>query len=233
MAVNAGTCRKLRGSTEHVAEDPPGASDVDVPEAGQGEGVAEPLSVGDPAPEERSASEEGDADAAVDDASPRWKLSKFRAGLTVVTLIIFAVVALSGWFAHQLIQARDISATNAMFLQAGRQAAINLTTIDAAHADADVARVLESATGSFLEEFQTNSGPFADTVRKAQAKTVGTVTEAGIESVNGDTAQIAVAVSVRTTTAGVPEDQPRLWRMRITVKKEGDAAKVSNVGFVP
>ena len=51
------------------------------------------------------------------------------------------------------------------------------------------------------------------------------------ESENG--AEVLVAVTVKTSNAGVPEQAPRAWRMRITVEKVGDQAKVSNVRFVP
>jgi Mce-associated membrane protein len=69
-------------------------------------------------------------------------------------------------------------------------------------------------------------------VKKAQSKSVGTVTEAGLESRSGDEAQVLVAVSVSTTNLGAAEEEPRHWRMRISVKKVGDEAKVSNVAFV-
>jgi Mce-associated membrane protein len=39
-------------------------------------------------------------------------------------------------------------------------------------------------------------------------------------------------VAVKTSNAGAPEQDPRAWRMRITVQKDGDQAKVSNVEFV-
>jgi Mce-associated membrane protein len=42
-----------------------------------------------------------------------------------------------------------------------------------------------------------------------------------------------VAVTVKTSNAGAPDQQPRSWRMRISVQKVGDEAKVSNVEFVP
>ena len=66
-----------------------------------------------------------------------------------------------------------------------------------------------------------------------QSKSVGTVTEAGTESVSGQEGQVLVAVSVKTTTHGNPDDQPRYWRMRLTVTKQGADAKVSRVEFVP
>jgi Mce-associated membrane protein len=44
---------------------------------------------------------------------------------------------------------------------------------------------------------------------------------------------VLVAVTVKTSNAGAAEQEPRAWRMRLTVKKVGDEAKVSNVEFVP
>jgi len=75
--------------------------------------------------------------------------------------------------------------------------------------------------------------PFVDVVRQTQSKSVGTVTEAGVESESGDQAQVLVAVSVKTSNAGAAQQQPRAWRMRISVQKAGASAKVSDVEFVP
>ncbi len=70
-------------------------------------------------------------------------------------------------------------------------------------------------------------------VKQAQSKSEGTIAEAGLESSSEREAQVLVAVSVRTTNAGAPEQEPRAWRMRLLVEQVGDEAKVSNVEFVP
>ena len=70
-------------------------------------------------------------------------------------------------------------------------------------------------------------------VKQAQSKSVGTVAEAGLVSESENGAEVLVAVTVKTSNAGAPEQAPRAWRMRITVEKVGDEAKVSNVRFVP
>jgi Mce-associated membrane protein len=44
---------------------------------------------------------------------------------------------------------------------------------------------------------------------------------------------VLVAVSVKTSNAGAPQQDPRGWRMRLSVQKVGDEAKISNVAFVP
>jgi len=38
---------------------------------------------------------------------------------------------------------------------------------------------------------------------------------------------------VNTSNVGAPQQEPRAWRMRLTVTKVGEEAKVSNVEFVP
>jgi Mce-associated membrane protein len=61
---------------------------------------------------------------------------------------------------------------------------------------------------------------------------VGTITEAGLESQTADSAQVLVAVTVTTSNVGAPQPDPHAWRIRISVQKVGDQAKVSNVEFV-
>jgi Mce-associated membrane protein len=43
---------------------------------------------------------------------------------------------------------------------------------------------------------------------------------------------VLVAVTVKTSTPETNEQEPQTWRMRITVQKTGDRAKVSNVARV-
>jgi Mce-associated membrane protein len=145
---------------------------------------------------------------------------------------VVASTALAGWLGFREYQAHQAQQRSELLIQVGRQGALNLTTIDWQHADTDVQRILDSATSTFYDDFSKRSKPFVDVVKKAQSKSVGTVTEAGLESQSGDEAQVLVAVSVSTTNLGVAEEEPRHWRMRISVKKVGDEAKVSNVAFV-
>ena len=170
---------------------------------------------------------------AFDAASPAAWLTHTRLATLLGVVVVLALAALAGWLGFRTYQPHQANAQRELFLQVGRQGAINLTTIDFAQADTDVQRILASATGTFYDDFSKRSQPFVDVVKHAQSKSVGTVTEAGLESESGDQAQVLVAVSVKTSNAGAPEQKPRAWRMRITVQKVGDQAKVSNVEFVP
>jgi len=174
------------------------------------------------------------ADDVSEDAAPVEKrVTTVRLAAVVGLVMVVALGALAGVFGFRGYQARQAQHQRELLVQVGRQGALNLTTIDWQHADADVQRILDSATGQFYDDFSQRSKPFVDVVKKAQSTSVGTITEAGLESQSGDEAQVLVAVSVKTSNLGAAEQDPRHWRMRITVQKVGGGAKVSNVGFVP
>jgi Mce-associated membrane protein len=149
-----------------------------------------------------------------------------------VLAMIVALGSLAGWAGWRAVQSDTQAQDRALFLAAARQGALNLTTIDFTRVDADVQRVLDSATGAFHADFAHRSGPFIDVVKQAQSKTEGTVTEAGIESIEGGRAQVLIGVNVMTAEAGVSDPQPRSWRMRVVVEKVGDVGKIADVQFV-
>jgi Mce-associated membrane protein len=159
--------------------------------------------------------------------------SHVRATIAVGIAVVAALASLTGWLGYQTYGDRQGQLVRNLFVQVGRQGAVNLTTISYTEVDADVQRILDSSTGAFYDDFKKRSQPFVEVVKQAQSKSKGTITAAGLESQSGDQAQVLVAVSVNTTIAGAPEQQPRSWRMRISVQKVSDGAKVSNVAFVP
>jgi Mce-associated membrane protein len=175
-----------------------------------------------------------DYDAAVSVEKPtEHGLSHTRALIAGGLISIAALTAVGGWLGYLVYQDRQAHAQRNLYVQVARQTAVNLTTIDYTEVDADIKRILESATGNFYDDFQKRSQPFVDVVKKVQSKSEGTVAEAGLLSETKDQAQVLVAVSVKTTVAAAPEQEPRRWRMRISVQRTGDGAKVSNVDFVP
>ncbi|MGI9161771.1 MAG: mammalian cell entry protein [Mycobacterium sp.] len=159
--------------------------------------------------------------------------SPIRLGRIVGLGLVVALVVLCGWLAYNTNETRQDAHLRALLIQVAKQGAVNLTTIDYEHAERDVQRILDSATGQFHDDFQNRSAPFIEVVKQARSKSVGTVTEAGLESLDGEQGKVLVAVTVKTTSNGKAEEQPRYWRMRVTVAHEGDGAKISNVDFVP
>jgi Mce-associated membrane protein len=206
--------------------------------------VAEPESSGSEV-SDATETDEADDDASDEEAdeaadyeeavSAKSRMSHVRLAVIAGLVLVVALAALTGWLGFRAYQSHQADEQQKLFLSVGRQGALNLTSIDWQHADADVQRILDSATGTFYDDFQKRAQPFMEVVKQAQSKSVGTIAEAGLEpqSITANGAQVLVAVMVKTSNAGAPEQAPRAWRMRLTVQKVGDEAKVANVEFVP
>jgi Mce-associated membrane protein len=174
-----------------------------------------------------------EASATSVEAAPKTGVSHLRLATIAGVVLVLALGGLVGYLGVRAFDVRKTDELRKEFVQVGRQGALNLTTIDYQQADTDIQRILASATGTFYDDFSKRSQPFIDVVKQAQSKSVGSITEAGLESQSGDDAQVLVAVTVKTSNLGAAEQEPRAWRMRISVKKLGDDMKVANVEFVP
>lgn len=212
-------------------DDPDPDSDVGDTAGVSGDEVCE-----DPDTAGEATGEQVDGDVtATDDEEPAARVAATRTwpALVVGLVAVLALGGLGGWLGYGVYRDRQDGVLRNEFLAAGRQGALNLTTIDYTHADADVQRILDSSTGQFRDDFSKHAPAFIDVVKRAQSKTSGSITDAGVESSTGESARVLVAVSVNTTDAGASDQAPRHWRMRVDVQKVGDTMKVSNVGFVP
>jgi Mce-associated membrane protein len=148
--------------------------------------------------------------------------------IAVLSLLAAVNVGL-GYRDHQIRQSESLRRD---MVDAAREGAVNLTTIDHQQADEAVQRILDTSTGAFRDDFAERATGFIDAAKKAQSKSVGTVADAGLESVDGDVGRVLVALTVMTSNRGVPERQPRAWRMRVTVTPDDDTYKVSSVEFI-
>jgi Mce-associated membrane protein len=152
--------------------------------------------------------------------------------LVVSGVAAAALAGLVGWSGYRAHQASEVEQQRELFMRVGRQGALDLTSISHTEVDADVRRILDTSTGSFQDDFQQRWQPFIDLVKREQSTSHGTITEAGLQSMTSDSARVLVAVSVKTTTAAVPDPHVNSFRLRIDVNRVNGGAKVSNVEFV-
>src|SRR6202020_692408 len=120
---------------------------------------------------------------------PKW-VSRIPSPIAVGVAIIVALLGLGGWLGFRVHQDDQVQAQRTLYVQVARQTAINLTTIDYTEVDADIKRVLDSATGAFHDEFQNRSQPFVEVVKKVQSKSEGTISEEGLLSYTKDQPQL-------------------------------------------
>jgi len=166
-----------------------------------------------------------------EDPAPEVPAKPQKPPVLAVALALLGVLAITLGFRDY--QAREREDVRAEMVAAATRGAVNLTTIDYERVDEDVQRILDSSTGAFRDDFEKRADSFKDAARKAQSKSVGTLVEAAVESVEGDEGRVLVALNVMTSNRGVPEQSPRGWRTRIGVVKTDDGMKVSQVEFVP
>ena len=143
------------------------------------------------------------------------------------------LIAVTGWLGWQDIQIRRAEHLRDAMVQAGRDGVMALTTIDHEQVDEDVQRILDSSTGKFRDDFAQRAESFTAAARTAQSKSVGTISEAGVESVDGDRGRVLVTLIVMTSNRGAPEQQPKVWRTRVTVEQDDGVYKVAAVEFIP
>jgi Mce-associated membrane protein len=118
-------------------------------------------------------------------------------------------------------------------LAAGRQAAVNLVSVNYNTVDADIARVRDSSTGDFGSLFGQNSDSYAGIVKQGKVISTGQVTEAGVESLDGDDAQILAAISSKVQNSQVPQGETRQYRVEMSMHYQDGAWKVAKMEFIP
>jgi Mce-associated membrane protein len=119
------------------------------------------------------------------------------------------------------------------FQQAAGRFARDLTTTSPETIDADVQRVLDESTGIFHDDFEKRSEAFADVVRQSGSTSTGDVKATAVESMSGNAVTVLAALAVATRNAASLNQEPRKWRMRITVQRQSGKILASNVEFFP
>lgn len=153
-----------------------------------------------------------------------------RAVVAAIVLVSLVAGGLSMWNHHQLTadQAREDE-----YLNAAREGVIALTTLDSGRAGEDVRRVLDHSTGAFRTDFQTRSQDFTKVVEQSEVATQGEITAAAVESMTDESAVVLVSAVSRVTNSAGAQQEPRVWRLSVTVTREGSELKMSKVEFVP
>ena len=128
----------------------------------------------------------------------------------------------------------DGSQQIAEYAAAARQGLVNLMSIDYTTADDSVQRVLDGSTGRFRANFEETADEFVKALKDEKIVTKATVNDAAVESMTDDTAVVLLSATSRREGQQAPKDQqePRLWRVVLTLQRDGGQIKMSSVEFV-
>lgn len=119
------------------------------------------------------------------------------------------------------------------YIDFAKEFALSLMSISADSADSDVQRILDQSTGGFHDDFAQQRADFVKITQDSAVTTTATVSAAGLDSLDGDQAQVLVAATSKVTNNAGAEQAPKNWRLAITVVEVDGAYKASNVEFVP
>lgn len=191
-------------------------------------------------PVEANAPVEADtAPVEADTAPPAMTLAATRVWSQLIPTILTAVAAagllmLTGFMVWQHVKAADHRERAAEYAAAARQNVVNLMSIDYSSAKDSVQRVLDGSTGKFHDNFAGTADDFVKALQDEKIITKATVNETAVESMTGESAVVLVSATSRREGPAAPKEQqrPRVWRVVLTLQRDGGQIKMSGVDFV-
>lgn len=167
---------------------------------------------------------------------PRLKAPRIRLPWIAATLVVLCTLGLLGASGYMMWHHRQVTAEqqrSADFAAAARQGVVTLMSLDFNHAQDDVKRILDNTTGDFKKDFEGQAEQFAEVAQSSKVVTEATVSSTAVQSMTKDTATVLVAVTTQVSNAASKEQEPRSWRLRVDMARDGGQLKLSKVEFVP
>jgi Mce-associated membrane protein len=121
----------------------------------------------------------------------------------------------------------------AEFAGAARQAVVTLMSMNYHSAKHDVQRVVDDTTGGFHDDFARRADDFATVVEQSKVVTTANVSATAVQSMTADSATVLVAATSEVTNSAGARQDPRPWRLMVTVARDGGQLKMSKVEFIP
>lgn len=134
------------------------------------------------------------------------------------------------WYHRKTVDERQRAAE---FAAVARQDAITLMSIDATKARDDVQRIIDQSTGSYKNGMLLNASDLVEAAEKSKVSTKATVQAVAVETMTNDSAVVLVSAKAEATTPDNTKSPPRLWRIVMTLQRDGGQLKMSRVEFLP
>jgi Mce-associated membrane protein len=214
---------------DEAAAEEPEAEAVTAPAAEETAAVHEPETGDEPVP----VVDEAGASAASAVPAARRRPSRRTLVLAGLSVLLVALWATGGWLYVHNRGNSELDAQRAQALATAQKVAADLTSIGADNAQAQIQSLTQESTGGFREQISTYAAALQAILQQAQAGSRGTVSAAGIERIDANTASALVTVSATVSNSKLPNAQPVSYRMGVQLQREGDRWLASDVNFVP
>jgi Mce-associated membrane protein len=165
----------------------------------------------------------------------RWRrqfpsLSSVWKAAALILICVFC--GASGYMMWQHRDATQRAQRAAQIVAGARQGVVSLTSFDFKRAKEGTQQIIDSSTGKFRDEFKQRASDFERMVEQSKEVIEETVNAVAIESMNDHSASVLVSTTSRKTNSAGVKDQPRVWRLLVTVTEDGGQYKMSRVEFL-
>ncbi len=145
----------------------------------------------------------------------------------VVALVVCSAVLLI--LGHHLRHDQSVRET---VLNAARQQALNMVTLDARSVDRDYDRMLAGTVDPLHADLEENRAAARDALHRSRGTSSGTVTDAGLVELQGDRASAVVIVDAVQTNTVTRSTLSHRFRFQLDLTRQGDRWLVSNLESV-
>jgi Mce-associated membrane protein len=161
----------------------------------------------------------------VPSGGPRWLAAALA--VLVLALLVTGAVLLPRWQ-----DARAGDERRRDVLRAATAEVVAFTTLDYRDIEPSVDRVLEGATGDFEKQFEASRSQLEQLSRDNESVSEGRVLEAGVVSMDEDSATVVVVADSQVTNKSTDEPQPRHYRLQLDLVLEDGRWLTSDLQFV-
>jgi Mce-associated membrane protein len=130
-------------------------------------------------------------------------------------------------------RAETLSRQYTAVTRAAREETLAFLTVDYRNMDPLIAKVVAGATGTFRQQYSQAKANLKTSAQQSLAVSSGKVLSVGIGEISGSDAVAFVAADSQVSnksTKGKP--QPRYYRLKLTMTREGGTWRTSNLQFV-
>ena len=165
---------------------------------------------------------EATGDGTSEDNETREERPSGRLRRSVLTLLVglfvVAAVATPAYLGWRLKQVDDTAAAGRAALEAARNYAVILTTVDAKDIDSNYKQALDGATGEFKDEYSQGSAQLRQILIDNKARGKGIVVDAAVKSATTTKVEVLLFADQSITNAVNPS--PRIDRNRVQMTME-------------
>ena len=153
------------------------------------------------------------------------------AGIAVALLsaVLVALLAASILLLVQRHALRGGEADRERVLNAARQQAVNIVSLDATTVDRDYDRMLAGAADPLRAELQKNRAAARDALARSKGSSSGTVTDAGLVELQGDRASVVVILDAVQTNRVTRSTLSHRFRFQLDLARQGGRWLVANL----